>query len=79
MQIRKQRGQAILSQIPSHQSIPQGLELLYNQAFRHNISKLLGSLNLVDINFTIWVGFSLHVLLEEVELHSKELARRSDP
>jgi hypothetical protein len=51
---------------------------LKDQTLGHFVSHLIESLNLVDMNLTLGVGLGLSVLSEEVELHCKVLALRSD-
>ena len=74
IRLRGRRG----VQVPSHQTVLKGNELVLNQSLGHDVCKLLGGLNLLDVDLTSRVAFSLDVLLEEVELDGKELASRSD-
>ena len=70
-------GEALFRSQPMKRSVGDG-SCLY-QSFGHYISQLVDGINLMDIDFTLGIAFSLHMFTEEVEHHRKELALGSNP
>ena len=66
-------------EIPAHEAISQGSELVLYKTFGHDVDKLVLSFNRLDVDLPIGVLLSFRMLPKEVELHCKELALRSDP
>ena len=69
-------GEALFRSQPMKRSVGDG-SCLY-QSFGHYISQLVDGINLMDIDFTLGIAFSLHMFTEEVEHHRKELALGSN-
>ena len=57
-------------EVPAHQPVPQWLELVLHQTLGHDVGKLVLSFNLLDVDLSIRVLLSLHVLSEEVAIET---------
>ena len=64
--------------IPTHQPVTKRLKLGGNQTLGQDVGQLVFGINLLDMDLTVRVGFSLHMFTEEMVLDRKELALRRD-